>query len=476
MNHMQSDRDPTEVEPEPVRGPSSTYPSTLRTEPPSLPARELALGWLLLGIAALGIAGLFAILLALARTPGVSDWFPTLDFFRTTLIIHVNQSVLVWFLAFGGVLWSLGERTVSFPHRIALALATMGCLGIALSPFAGHSEPFLNNYVPILRNPLFFGGLAVFALGVVLHAVLTLRQITTHTEWTRPDRLAAITAAMAAIAALLALGWTWWHLTGWTGQAYFELLFWGGGHTVQFAYTQIMVAAWLGLAAGLGVTLRVSVRVLQGLLVLGVLPILIVPAIYGLYAVDSPEAHSAFAALMRVGGGLAALPMGLIVAYGLLQRRGELSPDEKPLYAALTASLLLFAVGGVLGWVISGVNTIIPAHYHGAIVGVTLALMGLTYHLLPLLGFSPPPPRIATLQPWVYAIGQFLHVSGLAASGAMGIQRKVAGSAQGLDTLGAKIAMGVMGFGGLLAVIGGILFVAAAVYSLCHPQTPRSRW
>ncbi len=452
---------------------SSTYPSSLRAESLLLPARELALGWLVLGLTALAIAGLFAILLVLARTPGLSDLFPTLDFFRTALIVHVDQSVLIWFLAFGGVLWSLGERKITVLHRLALAFAAVGCLAVAITPFVGGAEPFLNNYVPILRHPLFFGGLFVFALGVVIQALLTLQQASGHTAWSRPDRLAAITAAIASIVAFLAVIWTWLHLAGWTGQAYFELLFWGGGHTVQFAYTQILVAAWLGLAAGLGVTLRVSVRVLQGLIVLGILPILIVPVVYALHAVDSPETHLAFAVLMQEGGGLAVVPIGMVILHGLWQRRGGLPPDERPLYAALTASLFLFGVGCVLGWAISGVNTIIPAHYHAAIVGVTLALMGLTYHLLPLLGFAPPPPRLATIQPWVYATGQFLHVSGLAASGAMGIQRKTAGAAQGLDTLGAKVAMGVMGFGGLLAVIGGILFVVAAVYSLRHP---RSRW
>ncbi|CAK0779376.1 conserved membrane hypothetical protein [Gammaproteobacteria bacterium] len=452
---------------------SSTYPSALRTTtiPPS--ARTLALGWLVLGITALAIAGVFAILLVLARTPGLSALFPTTDFFRTALIVHVDQSVLIWFLAFGGVLWSLGEREITFLHRLALVFATLGCLAVALTPFAGFSEPFLNNYVPVLRHPLFFGGIFLFATGILFQALLALRQTTTHTDWIRPDRLAALTAAVATLTALLALTWTWIHLTRWEGQAYFEFLFWGGGHTIQFAYSQLMVAAWLGLAAGLGITLRVSIRALQGLLILGVLPILIVPVLYSLYAVDSPQAHSAFMTLMRHGGGLAAIPIGIIVFYGLVKQRGELSSDERPLYAALTASLLLFSVGGVLGWVISGLNTIIPAHYHGSIVGVTLALMGLSYHLLPLLGFSPPPSHLATIQPWVYAVGQLLHVGGLAASGAMGIQRKTAGAAQGLDTLSAKVAMGVMGLGGLLAIIGGILFVVAVVYALRHPRAPR---
>jgi heme/copper-type cytochrome/quinol oxidase subunit 1 len=140
--------------------------------------------------------------------------------------------------------------------------------------------------------------------------------------------------------------------------------------------------------------------------------------------------------------------------------------DRRPLRNALGASLLLFAVGGLIGAAISGVNTIIPAHYHGSIVGVTLALMGLTYHLLPRLGLGTPPPRLAALQPLIYAAGQLLHVGGLAASGAMGIQRKTAGAAQGLDTLGAKAAMGVMGLGGLLAVIGGILFVVAVIVAV----------
>ena len=121
--------------------------------------------------------------------------------------------------------------------------------------------------------------------------------------------------------------------------------------------------------------------------------------------------------------------------------------------------MLLFFAGGFIALLISGINTIIPAHYHGSIVGVTLALMGLAYMLLPRLGYAPVRGRLADYQPWIYGLGQLLHIGGLAASGAMGIQRKTAGAAQGLDNLWAKAAMGVMGLGGLLAVVGGILFV-----------------
>ena len=115
---------------------------------------------------------------------------------------------------------------------------------------------------------------------------------------------------------------------------------------------------------------------------------------------------------------------------------------------------------------ISGVNTIIPAHYHGSIVGVTLAFMGLTYLLLPQLGFRAPSGRLATLQPYLYAGGQLLHITGLAWSGALGIQRKTAGAAQGLHGAPEIAAMGLMGLGGLVAIIGGFLFLVVALRAM----------
>ena len=77
----------------------------------------------------------------------------------------------------------------------------------------------------------------------------------------------------------------------------------------------------------------------------------------------------------------------------------------RPLRAALLASVLLFAAGGVIGIFISGSNVRIPAHYHGCIVGVTLALMGLVYHLLPRLGYAAPPAGWPRCSPGSTAAG-----------------------------------------------------------------------
>ena len=101
----------------------------------------------------------------------------------------------------------------------------------------------------------------------------------------------------------------------------------------------------------------------------------------------------------------------------------------------------------------------IPAHYHGCIVGVTIALMGLAYLLLPALGYAQPSVRLATWQPYVYGGGQLLHIAGLVWSGGYGVQRKVAGSEQVLRSTGEVAGMALMGLGGLLAIAGGLLFV-----------------
>jgi hypothetical protein len=46
------------------------------------------------------------------------------------------------------------------------------------------------------------------------------------------------------------------------------------------------------------------------------------------------------------------------------------------------------------------------------------------------------------------------------------VQRKTAGLAQGLDRAGEIAGMGLMGLGGLVAVIGGLLFLVVAWKSI----------
>lgn len=426
---------------------------------------RLPAAWLQLGVLSLGLAGLFAVLLVLSRMPGSESLFPWVDFFRTALVVHVDQSVLIWFLAMAGVAWSLvipvSSRLLML-QRLAFGLALAGTLGIALSAFIGDGAPLMNNYVPVLQRAFFFYSLGIFGVGILLQsatAFITTARFMKYRRSTHLTDLAALSIAFAVIVSIAALLTAWLQIPpGVEGQGYYEYLFWGAGHTLQFAYTQLLLLAWLLLALHSGVAVPAKPRWIAWLLLLGVAPVLLTPLIYTIYGTLSIESRTAFIRMMQFGGGIGAVPVGLLVVFGLL-RAGDADEVGRPLRRSLWMSLLLFFSGGFIALLITGVNTIIPAHYHGSIVGVTLALMGLAYLLLPRLGYAPVRGRLADLQPWIYGLGQLLHISGLALSGAMGIQRKTAGAAQGLDSLAAKTAMGVMGLGGLLAVIGGILFV-----------------
>ena len=90
-----------------VSGWTSTASTTVASNPrswsfelavPQDSRRTLAMAWLLLGLSALVASGLFSLLLVLSRTPQLQSWFPVADFFRVALVVHVDLSVLVWFL------------------------------------------------------------------------------------------------------------------------------------------------------------------------------------------------------------------------------------------------------------------------------------------------------------------------------------------------------------------------------------------
>ena len=430
---------------------------------------RLARAWLMLGIAALAGAGLLAILLALSRTPGVQDWLPGGDFFRAALIVHVDLSVLIWFMAFAAVLWSLaGNGQYAAVGAAGVGLAGLGTVLMVVSPFFPDARPLLNNYIPILRQPVFFAGLLLAGAGFALAMLRGL--VTIRFAIAEPARLAVGLSALIGTVAFVVTAFAWAMLPGeLEGQGYFEMLFWGGGHVLQFQHALLAALAWCWLAQELAVlprgfppvTPRLTFARASGLFVLAALPVLAVPVLLLLAPVGSGQYLAAFARLMEFGHPLL-LPLLGLALVALWRARRQSSPAK----SALAASLTLFIAGGVLGYLIRGVNVVIPAHYHGAIVGVTLAFMGLTYVLLPKLGFREANGRMARWQPYVYGGGQLLHVLGLAWSGGYGVQRKVAGAEQMLVSLPQKLGMGLMGLGGLVAVIGGVMFVLVCLKAM----------
>jgi hypothetical protein len=428
---------------------------------------RLATGWLVLGIAALVGSGIFSLLLVLARTPGLKELFPVANFFQVALVAHVDLSVLVWFLAFAGVLWSLAcDARARHLGWAALALFAAGTLALMLAPLAGDAVPVLANYIPVIDNTVFLAGLGALAAGVALaiaRTFLAARASGATLDGEDALRWGIVGSAAATAVALAAFGWSWLEVSPHLERkAYFELLFWGGGHVLQFTWTLLMLVAWLWLAGALGLRPALSPRVALLIFTIALASVLVTPVIYLAHPVASVEHHKLQTWLMRFGGGLAIPPILLALLFSM-RRLPALDAQRRPLFGALAASIALFAAGGLIGFAISGPNVKIPAHYHGCIVGVTLAFMGLAYHLLPRLGFAAPRSRLAAWQPWLYGGGQLAHIVGLVWSGGYGVERKVAGAAQVLRTPQEVAGMALMGLGGLVAILGGLAFVVVVI-------------
>lgn len=408
---------------------------------------KFARQWFLLAVAALAASGFYSILLVLARSPGVSAVLPGRDFFHVALVVHVNLSVLIWLLSMTAALWHvMGKPLSSALSQAAFWMALLGAVVVGIAPFIGGGEPIMNNYVPMLDSPVFALGIALF-LGAM--AAQALCFITASGGGTAVMVItAAVSFALSLKGGEEAFG----------RQERYEAIFWGGGHILQFAYASLAAICWFLLAAEMGARFSERERKLVKLFLAAAAACAVLGGVIAhiSYRPGSPEYAAFMTELMRWGNGIAALPIGLMAALRLKEINWR-----SPLGACVVASLALFCYGGVLGYLISGSNVTIPAHYHGSIVGVTIAAMGLAYWMMPKIGFAEARGKMAVIQPYLYGFGQMVHITGLAVSGGYGALRKTPGT-EGL-AMQAKIMMGVMGTGGLLAVIGGLMFVVVVV-------------
>lgn len=410
--------------------------------------------WLLLAIGAIGFSALFAILLVVARTPLLQQLFGGADLFHTVLVLHVNFSVLIWLLAFAAVLWSLAiPRFHPIVDPFAFGLVIAGALFIGLSPLlTPPPQPVMSNYIPILQSPAFLTGLCAFAAGIGFYALRRLASPAGSTTASRTGRL----AALGLILSLLVFAVTAWRLPHpINSTAAFELLFWGGGHLLQFVYLLLLLSCWQSLQADarqpVSEQLITAITLLLFAIGLG-LALVLEP--------DSATYRYGFTQLMRYGAPLLVLP----VIVRLWSRQGAL---------ALRLSQILLLTGLLLGVLISGDNVSVTAHYHATNAAITLAFMALAYRLFDRLGLGQPGQGWARRQLQLYFSGMMIYISGMALSGQFDVPRKVPMMTEGQQAL----SMGLMGLGGLIAIAATLLFVAIFLHAAhrwrAHQHAPR---
>jgi hypothetical protein len=439
--------------------------------------------WLGLAVGVLLLSGLLSISVVVGRLPVFAR---SLDpgFFRRCLVVHVDLALVIWFLAFLSALYALlpvaGQRRVSRcpPHGLRVALA--GTALLLSGALQKNAAPVLSNYIPMLDSPVYALGIGLFLGGMLLYvlgrrALPGSEDVQENTFLPPEARVGVRAAALAFVIAVTTFGISALVTPkALPVQSYYELVFWGGGHVLQVAHEAAMVACWLlfvRMAAGEGALSRRMATVLFLALVLPNLaaPLLLVKGTGNILYIGG------FTELMRY----TIFPPVLIVLAAcvrtlwLARQRGT----EKTGFAATLSRRAFFASAGltvlgfVLGAAITGHNTTVPAHYHAAIGAVTAAFMGMAYVLLGVLGKPLRTAwslRWAAWQPLVFGGGQAIFAVGFGFAGLHGSARKVYGGEQAVRTLSEWVGLSVMGLGGLVAVVGGFLFIVLMIHAVRH--------
>ncbi|MBF0138599.1 MAG: hypothetical protein HQL65_20420, partial [Magnetococcales bacterium] len=311
--------------------PSATHTVWLQPHPSR---RSLAGAWLLLGLGAFLMSGVFACVLVLSRTPILAAWLPVADWFRISLVLHVDLAVVVWLLSFAGSMWTLAghdrDQGKGWFGWLAFGLALPGPLLMGVSPLLGARQPIMSNYLPILQHPLFFGGLLLFGCGIFLTALrLVLAPLVnptapTATPFSRENlwRWGARCGAWAILLAIWTFLGAWRSLpTSLPDAVYYEHLFWGGGHLLQLAHTLLVMVVWLWLGRLGGLAFPWSPGWVALWFGLGLLPAGAGPVSYLVWPTISVESRDFFTFLMSHGSWPAATLLGIGILWHWPKKR-----------------------------------------------------------------------------------------------------------------------------------------------------------
>jgi cytochrome c oxidase subunit 1 len=414
----------------------------------------------------------------------------------------------------------LGSR-VAWP-RVGWAgfgLMVAGALLINAAILQGRADVMFTSYVPMQAGSHFYLGWILFAVGALLgvcnfFATLVVARAERTYEGSIP--LVTFGAATAAIIALVTLAhgaiiyiptWLWsLGIIASLDAGMYRLVWWGLGHPSQQINVSAMVAVWYLLA-----TLTVGARPINEKLcrTAFLLYILFINLASAHHLLVDPQVSPAWKVWNTSYGMylavLASMVHGMTVpaSVEVAQRQKGLSkglfewlakaPWGNPGFAALALSLVLFGfIGGITGVTFGAeqVNIIshntlrIPGHFHATVVaGTTLAFMGLTYFVVPLIFRRHLlSTRLATLQVYLFGIGMAIFVGGMTTAGSYAIPRRhwdvqfATSIFQPPIEPAAFLFLGIMGVGGLFALAGGALYVLVTVGSVLFgrrvPDTP----
>ncbi|WP_319803104.1 cbb3-type cytochrome c oxidase subunit I [Wolbachia endosymbiont (group A) of Sympetrum striolatum] len=410
--------------------------------------------WIFLAVCALACSGLLSIIVIFLRLPFISSPVPSAQYiFDNALVIHVNLSILVWMCSIISLLFIINLQNTNSWFNFSWVLSTLSMLLMFVSAFVPNTEVIKSNYIPVLQNKLFLFGLGLFTTSMLVNAMLAYTSKKEVSFLSVGQVGLVITLVSSFLCFVLAYQNMPPGLYHSDKNLFYEYLFWGGGHLLQFAFTQGMFLVYLIMLSDASLASSNKITILP--LFINTILAMGASFIYFVYPIDSAKLIQFFTWHMRIAG--AVLPCFLII---LVCCNIRTFTNDKSNY--LLHSFLLFIYGDVLGVLTIEGNVTIPAHYHGSVVGITIAFMNFIYWLLPKLNFKEVKSSMVRLQIYAYSVGHFLHITGLVWLGGYGALRKVAD----LPSISSMLARACFIAGGAISVIGGMLFVIIVLLHL----------
>lgn len=478
------------------------------------PAEHLMRANAVMAVVILLIGGISALLVTLTRWPAV-HLLPA-DRFYQLLTTHGVNMLIFWIITFEMAVLYFCSSTLL---RCRLATPRIAWLGFALmligivvnnaAVFNGDASVMMTSYVPMPANPNFYLGLILFAVGALLGCFVFLGTlVVAKSENTYEGSIplvtfGALTACIIAVftiasGAVILIPTYLWSL-GFINNidaAMYRLVWWAFGHASQQINVAAHVAVWYAIAAIVFGARPLSEKVSRIAFFLYIVflqlaaahHLLVDPGLSSEWKIFNTSYAMYLAVLASMVHGLT-VPGSIEVAQrakgftnGLFEWLRK-APWGNPVFSGMFISLIGFGfIGGISG-VVMGTeqiniiihNTIyVPGHFHATVVlGTTLAFMSLTYFLIPVLFRRQVAfPTLAKWQPYLFGIGMSVFTLAMMGAGTLGVERRhwdMAFTDAALSfeyPASAYTLMGIMGISGMVAIVGGAIFILVTVVSV----------
>jgi cytochrome c oxidase subunit I len=435
--------------------------------------------------------------------------------FYRFLTLH-GLNMLIFFIIFFemAVLYFAGPLLLN--ARLPMPSAGWGAFGLMVAGMVlvdtmvlrGQADVLFTSYPPLQAHPLYYLGIILFAVGaLVVTGLFFATLVVARREQTYQGSIplvsfGALTAAIIAVITLLhgaaiyvpTLLWS----LGFMGMdpEIYRMVWWGLGHSSQQINVAAHVSIWYLMAALTVGGVVLNEKISRMAFALYVLFISMASAHHLLVDPGMGPAwkvwNTSYAMYLAV---LASMVHGFTVPAGIemgQRLRGytngafewlKKAPWGDPGFSGMALSVVIFGfLGGITGVTIGteqiniiAHNTLrVPGHFHTTVVGGTaLAFMAVTYYVLPLIfrrrvAFW----GLAKIQPYLFATGIVILAMSMIFQGIFGVPRRhwdtsFSNAPFSLEYHPAvQLFQATMGIGGLLAIAGGLAYIAIAVVTV----------